>query len=408
MSDAFPQSGSLGPLELYRRLSSQTVTSSFQYQRQDPSGGQVYNRSNTFLANLSTPMGYYAMASGNRSSAFGAFAYSREDSSVAVGIYAQALGPSAIALGDQSKASGLQAIAIGPFANALGIQSVAVGYYALVTGQNGLGFGNAVYATGLNGAAFGSASKAQGTSSSAFGYAALANAEYASCFGAASNVPLAAYGCAFGYNATAGGSGDYPTVIGANSSANSARATVLGGLSVSTGIGGILIGKGLIDAGNNYGLFIGHEGTVSAQRQATIGNPAPDYYYTAFRIGQEANGQYSNLNVTSENLAIAAAASTVSTISIPAGAIVLAVSVRTTTAIPTAATYTVTGSTSATVFNTAAVSTAANSTDMGTAAGAYYNAAVQNIRITPNAVPAAGTGTVRITIHYFVPTVPSS
>lgn len=110
----------------------------------------------------------------------------------------------------------------------------------------------------------------------------------------------------------------------------------------------------------------------------------------------------------SELTTIAAAATTDTTIQMPAGAIVLAVNVRVTVAIPTAATFTVGDSGSAARFSTAAVAVAANSTDPGTKAGAYYNAGALAIRITPNLTPGANTGRVRVTIYYFLSTPPAS
>jgi hypothetical protein len=125
-------------------------------------------------------------------------------------------------------------------------------------------------------------------------------------------------------------------------------------------------------------------------------------------ISGGANGQTLAILALTELLTIAAAATSVTTLSIPAGAIVLAVSVRVTVVIPTAATFTVIGNTTTTVFDTAAVSTAVNSTDRGTAAGAFYNASAQTVRITPNLTPGANTGRVRVTVFYFSSTPPTS
>ena len=121
-----------------------------------------------------------------------------------------------------------------------------------------------------------------------------------------------------------------------------------------------------------------------------------------------ANGQSLNIKYLTELTTIAAAATTDTTIQMPAGAIVLSVSVRVTVVIPTAATFTVGDSGSAARFSTAAVSTAANSTDAGTKAGAYYNASALSVRITPNLTPADNTGRVRVTIAYVDVTVPTS
>jgi hypothetical protein len=119
------------------------------------------------------------------------------------------------------------------------------------------------------------------------------------------------------------------------------------------------------------------------------------------------NGQALAIKSLTELTTIAAAASTLTTIQIPAGAIVFAVSVRVTVAIPTATTFTVTGNTTGT-FHTAAVSTAVNSTDKGTAAGAFYSATTQSVKITPNATPASNAGRVRVTIMYLESTPPTS
>lgn len=121
------------------------------------------------------------------------------------------------------------------------------------------------------------------------------------------------------------------------------------------------------------------------------------------------NGQvFSNVQQLTELTTIAAAATTDTTIQMPANSVVLGVSVRVTTVIPTAATFTVGDSGSAARFSTAAVSTAATSTDPGTKAGAYYNASALSVRITPNLTPAANTGRVRVTIYYYSVTPPTS
>lgn len=120
------------------------------------------------------------------------------------------------------------------------------------------------------------------------------------------------------------------------------------------------------------------------------------------------NGQTLQITSLTELLTIAAAATSTTALQIPAGAILLAASVRVTVVIPTATTFTVIGNTSTTVFNTAAVSVAANSTDAGTAAGAFYNSTAQTVRITPNGTPGANTGRVRVTIFYILSTPPTS
>jgi hypothetical protein len=123
-----------------------------------------------------------------------------------------------------------------------------------------------------------------------------------------------------------------------------------------------------------------------------------------------ANGQlFSDVQQLTELTTIAAAATTDTTIQMPANSVVLGVSVRVTVVIPTAATMTVGDSGSAARFNTGAnISVAANTTDPGTKAGAYYNASALSVRFTPNATPAANTGRVRTTIYYYTITPPTS
>lgn len=119
-------------------------------------------------------------------------------------------------------------------------------------------------------------------------------------------------------------------------------------------------------------------------------------------------GERFAVHTVEELLTIAAAASTNTVLDIPAGVVVLGVAVRVTTAIPTAATFTVTGATTATAFNTAAVAVALNSTDAGVAAGSYYNATAQKVKITPNLTPGANTGRVRVALVYYKITPPTS
>ena len=120
------------------------------------------------------------------------------------------------------------------------------------------------------------------------------------------------------------------------------------------------------------------------------------------------NGQTVALKQLSELTTILAAATTDTAIEIPANSIVLGVSVRVTTVIPTAATFTVIGTTTSTAFQTSAgVAVAANTTDAGTKSCPYLNTAAQTIRFTPNLTPGAATGKVRVTINYIEVTAPT-
>ena len=136
--------------------------------------------------------------------------------------------------------------------------------------------------------------------------------------------------------------------------------------------------------------------------------PRTGYFGTSLEV-QAGNGQALGIKRLTELTTIAAAATTDTAIQIPANAVVFAVSVRVTTVIPTAATFTVIGTTSSTAFQTgASVSTAANTTDVGTKACPYLNTTAQTVRITPNLTPADNTGRVRVTIHYYDITPPTS
>lgn len=159
------------------------------------------------------------------------------------------------------------------------------------------------------------------------------------------------------------------------------------------------------DATRKYKMTLGAFDT--AQRD-TIAIETDGTYGQANFLNGLANGQKLQVLAMTELLTIAASATSATAIQIPAGAVVFAVSVRVTVVIPTAATFTVAGTGSGTTFNTAAVAVAATTTDAGTAAGCYYNATAQTITITPNLTPGANTGRVRVTLHYYQTTPPTS
>jgi hypothetical protein len=159
------------------------------------------------------------------------------------------------------------------------------------------------------------------------------------------------------------------------------------------------------DASPHGWLFVGtSSGNVPVTFRGTAPTNSIVLNTTGFVTlgGGNANGQNISLESVTELTTIAAAATTDTAIQIPLNAVVFAVSVRVTVAIPTAATFTVTGTTSGTQFDVAGgVAVAANTTDVGTANCTYKNGAAQTIRITPNLVPGANTGRVRVTIHYY-------
>ena len=182
--------------------------------------------------------------------------------------------------------------------------------------------------------------------------------------------------------------------------------TIRAGLTVTSG-GAAITGNSTI-TGTLVGLtgLTVASGGASITGSSTIGgvtlDPSGPILGTAnLEINKISSGQKITFRTLSELLTINAAATTDSAITLNTNAIILAVSVRVTVTIPTAATFTVTGTSSGTTFSTAAVSTASGSTDVGTASCPYKNGAGQLVRITPNLTPATNAGRVRVTIHYF-------
>lgn len=134
-------------IDTYRRLSSATIDSSFQVQKQATDGGQVYVRVNERgLANNAFQAGYGALARGDGSVAVGPAADAREDSSVAIGSYPVAAGPSSIAVGDQVQALHAYTLCVGAGAVSDRTQQAVFGgppgYFSdwvTITGINGQG-----------------------------------------------------------------------------------------------------------------------------------------------------------------------------------------------------------------------------------------------------------------------------
>ncbi len=148
---------------------------------------------------------------------------------------------------------------------------------------------------------------------------------------------------------------------------------------------------------------------ASALHNGIVGRAFSTSQSAALLAAQGSNGQEWGVKILTELTTIAASATTTTAIQLPAGAVILAVTVRTTVVIPTATSYSVGDSGSATRYNTANVGVAANSTDSGTKAGAYYNASATGVLLTMNGgTPAANTGRVRVTIFYYSVTPPTS
>lgn len=164
-------------------------------------------------------------------------------------------------------------------------------------------------------------------------------------------------------------------------------------------------------------LRIDSGGQVSVLNKISIGGAVsiPSGTILDLRAGDltfsGANGQKYVQGYKTELTTIAAAATTATTITIPANAILKSVGMRVTVQPPGTATMVVTATTSGTVLQQgASMSTAINTTDVGTRAWGtnYVGVAAQTITITPNAVPSDTTGRVRFDIYYDEPTAPTS
>lgn len=138
---------------------------------------------------------------------------------------------------------------------------------------------------------------------------------------------------------------------------------------------------------NNYGIAVG-------------GVKAIDVSAAAMTVGGQANGQLFAIETLTELTTIAAAATTDTTIQIPANSVVLGVSVRVTVVIPTAADFDY-GVAGATDRYGDDVLVAADTTNPGTKDGTRFYAAATAIRFTPDATPADDSGRVRTTIWFY-------
>lgn len=103
--------------------------------------------------------------------------------------------------------------------------------------------------------------------------------------------------------------------------------------------------------------------------------------------------------VLTELLTIAAAATTDTSIQIPANSWVNQVEAKVEVAIPTAATFDY-GISGATTRYGTGISVNLNTYSAGTIDGRRYYAAATAIRFTPNLTPGTNVGRVRVTIHY--------
>lgn len=284
-------SNTLDSLTQYRRLQSQTVSNSFQPQSRDQFGGISYNRNNATIANLSTPIGASAIASGNRSTAVGAFAYAKEDSAVGLGVYALALGPSSVALGDQSKATAYRGIAIGSYCYSSGVNAVSVGIASRATAQQAVSIGNNSSASGAQAVAIGKSASAQAQS------VAIGNTATAASLGVAIgflSVTVGSACTAVGELANCNVSNG-ATAIGASAGAAGANATAVGTAAVGSATGGVAIGQSantlLLKTDS---IAIGHSSQAQDDYGIALGSSANSAHSQAVALGKAATTTAAN------------------------------------------------------------------------------------------------------------------
>ncbi len=153
-----------------------------------------------------------------------------------------------------------------------------------------------------------------------------------------------------------------------------------------TRVNGPATRQATLDAG---GLTLG-PGTGSAAVGAALGH-----------------GQSLRILAGEELVTVAAAATTSTTMRLPAHAVVYAISARVVAEIPTATAFTVTCGTR--TASTAPISVKAGSTDPGTANVPFtIGATPLPVTLVPNQIPAHDGGKIRITVHYYVVTPPTN
>jgi hypothetical protein len=161
-----------------------------------------------------------------------------------------------------------------------------------------------------------------------------------------------------------------------------------------------------IEAGTNNGTVTDGRAIHIASFPGTTKYGIYDQSGGAWRQ-EGANTQSLDIRTLTELTTIAAAATTDTTIQLPAAALVLAVSSRVTTQPPGTTTTDIGISGSTTRYGTG-ISTAGGTTNPGTLAGVLYNASAVSVRYTPNTSPSNNSGRIRTTIHYILITPPGS
>ena len=161
-------------------------------------------------------------------------------------------------------------------------------------------------------------------------------------------------------------------------------------------------------------LDVGSATEASAPGDLAAGDSTSTLLFTAASgelLLRRDSGAKLTLGTFSELLTIVADVFTDTASTIPANAMVLAVSVRVVTVIPGTSNFTVNGALGGGPYIRAgSVSSSAGSTDPGNNAcpQAPASSSATSIRITPDTTPSAGTGEVRIVAYWWVPTAPTA
>lgn len=160
----------------------------------------------------------------------------------------------------------------------------------------------------------------------------------------------------------------------------------------------VVIGVGASGGSLDDVIAIGYQAVPEFNNEVVFGSPASSVDVFGFVAG--ANGQKFRVFALEQLMTIDAAAFTDSGISFPANGIAIAASTKVTVDIPTAATYTVGINGATTRYAGPQLATAVTAGYPGTDDGLRPYASTTAVRITPNAVPAANTGRVRLSIYY--------
>lgn len=149
---------------------------------------------------------------------------------------------------------------------------------------------------------------------------------------------------------------------------------------------------------NDIGIVRNAAGVLEVN-SGTAGTYRDTIARASYVAPSSANGQSLGIKCLTELTTIAAAATTDTTIQMPAGAIVLGVQVRNTVAVTCTTSYAVGDSGNASRFS-AAIAKAVNTT-ASLLVAPYLNASALSVRITPDTTPSDATGRVRVTIYYW-------